>query len=274
MDKKMFSKNKILNRLFYMVACGVLVSFMGCQSSDIKSDLSLDEVITRWHKTTDPNGILKKCNGYIIQQEATVKDENKDDVKIVTVIYYKSPSTFKTVQFKNGKIFRKLYVVGKKAYAFSPKLQKLKELKGRSLNLVRIYTAVGDPKVDIRDLFKNVTLSLVQENEMENSRTAKYYYKLVCDTGIPDVPGYTIYIDRDTFLTYKMETVKMTARGNYKYISFIKKYGVLDSGVRYALETENISGNIKTIFYVTNYEINPMFRKDEFKLPEPWFDKQ
>ena len=264
----------MFKRTLYSLAICFLFSFMGCQSNDLKSDLSLDEVIQRWYHATDPNDVLKHCKGFMFQQEATIKDQYGYDVKVVSVVYYKAPSTFKIVQFKNGKIFRKLYLLGEKSYSFNPKTQKLVELKGRSADLVRIYTSVGNPHIDIRKLFKKITVSLVQEKMKENARAAKFYYKLVCDTGISDVPGYTLYIDRDTFLTYKMVSIKNGPHGRFKYVSFIRKYGVLSNGVKYALETDNMVGETHNIFTITNYVINPKFRKDEFKLPEPWFDQK
>ncbi|MBO5959419.1 MAG: hypothetical protein J6Q65_04785, partial [Lentisphaeria bacterium] len=111
-------------------------------------------------------------------------------------------------------------------------------------------------------LFSSVELGVVYLNGVRT-------YRMICRTGDPMIPPYVEYIDAETFLQIRMETVLITADGQrLRYRAEPGDY-LWVSNVRIPTVTLVTVGNNKTEeFETTEFHIDPNLSDLDFQVNE------
>ncbi len=231
---------------------------------DEKSDLTVSQLIERIREATDPKGVYRNCDGYILRQTAISKEKRGKavvDHYTVTEKKFRQPGQMRQTSYQNGVPVQTLLFRDNKAWIID-KNGKAEEYKGRGMELFKNYIGFSDPKASEQTLFSSVEIGVVY---LDGART----YRMICRTDDPNLPPYVEYIDANTFLQVRLETVLYTADGrqlrytaeprNYRWISNVMLPGV----------TLVTVGDEKTEEYeTTEFVINPNLSDLDFQVDE------
>ncbi|OGV49985.1 MAG: hypothetical protein A2X49_04715 [Lentisphaerae bacterium GWF2_52_8] len=261
-----------ISRMFMLGCLGAGIALLAaCAISNtgellvtIPSDLSIEELLEKMEKASDPNGFYRKANSYIMRQKVSYVQNGVPVIYNVEVMF-KRPSMMKTTTYENGKPTSAVLYNGENAWNIKPQTGESEKISGKGLALVQTFTGISNPKNRLSDVFKKIDVSLVNAGK-------KLEYRLVCHAKDEGIAPYIIYVGKDDFLTKKLETTMYTPQGNYSYLSIIDKYA-LYNGVMIASESSVTTAGLRRNFFMVDYELNPEIPDSEFIVPTAWYNK-
>ena len=271
--------------LFFLSAAAVCLSFLttGCmefsreeqlallrldQPSD-RSDMSVQQLIEAIQKATDPEKKYFHTEKYLLKQQIVSEQESNDNrvsLVYVTEIRYAKPDKIRWTHYRNGFPFKISICKGGEAWDIDPEKQKsVKIEEGLGLNLFRTSTAMANPSKTYLDIFKMVEINSVYED-------GKRCYRLVCQAYDDAIAPYVIYVDAETFLPCKMETIVYGDDGTQNlYTSIPTDYKWYEESVRLPrrtiVKTGQGSQNVCTIM---DFTLTPNIPDSDFELPKPF----
>lgn len=253
------------------VSAGALLSG-GCQfdldlPSGEESDLTVDQLVVKMAKATDPQGRFKDAKSYILKQKVVDSGKFERD-EYSLEIKYKAPDFMKYTSFKGGKPFSILIFDGNRAWNVDPDTLRSTEVSaGTGMTLVRTFAALAKPGSTFKTVFKDVEIDMIRD------QWDVLCYRLVCRVADSRIAPYIILVGQSDFLTRSFETTMYGADGTTsKYLSSTGKYDWID-GIRMASETLVEVGDKKVRSSMVSFTLNPDIPDSEFKLPVPFYDK-
>lgn len=234
-----------------------------------RSDMSVQQLIEAIQKATDPDKKYYGTEKYLLKQQIVSEQENKDSrvsLVYITEIRYAKPDKIRWTHYRNGIAFKISICKGGDAWDIDPEKKKsVKIEEGLGLNLFRTSTAMANPTKTYLDIFKTVEIASVRED-------GKRCYRLVCQAYDEAIAPYVIYVDAETFLPCKMETIVYHDDGTQNlYTSIPSDYKWYEESVRLPrttiVKTGQGSQNVCTIM---DFTLNPNIPDSDFELPKPF----
>lgn len=232
-----------------------------------RSDMSVQQLIEAIQKATDPEKKYFNTEKYLLKQQIVSEQENKDSrvsLVYVTEIRYAKPDKIRWTHYRNGIPFKISICKGGDAWDIDPEKRKsVKIEEGLGLNLFRTSTAMANPTKTYLDIFKTVEIASVRED-------GKRCYRLVCQAYDDAIAPYVFYIDAETFLPCKMETILYHDDGTQSlYTSLSSDYKWFEESVRLPRTTIAKTGQgSQDVCTITDFTLNPNIPDSDFELPK------
>ncbi len=270
--------------LFLFVLCAMLPS---CKLSDAEieemlglndpgepADLTVDQLILHMEAATDPEGKFKNAKSYILRQ--VIVEESQKDVdenpfsqrtkttvdQYETEIKFRKPDFERQISYRNGEPFTSLLFKEGRAWTIDPKKSKATEITGHQLRLFHVFNSFSHPNKNLEDVFSSIDISTVYLNAVR-------HYRVVCRAADVEIAPYVMYVNANTYITSKMETILYTDDGQeFLYVAypgnFEKRSGVLMPTI-----TKTIIGEDRhEVVLLKEFELNVTFSDDVFEVPE------
>ena len=169
-----------------------------------ESDMSVDQLVQRMQQTTDPESLFRTARSYLLNQ-TIVSDltgkTNKTQERYTNIIKFRLPDEMVQISERAGSPIRMIYFKNDVAYMVDPVSKKSYRVKeGTGLNLIRVYSSLANLTKSITDVFETIDIGIVYENRVR-------FYRLVCHASDPQIAPYVIYVNAETFLTQRAETI-------------------------------------------------------------------
>ena len=228
------------------------------------SDMTVPQLIARMHEATDPKNVWRDSKAYILRQ--SVREEEKKGNSIVehyyrTEIKFRQPLQLRQTSFRDNAAFQTLIFRDDKAWSVDSRGVAEEMKQGTELNLFRNYIGFSDPKTTEATLFPTIELAVVYLDE-------KRTYRMICRSSDPKIAPYVKYVDAETFLPVKAETVLYANDGaQYLYRSEPMDYRWV-SNVRIPLRTKVTVGEKIEEFTTDEFIIDPPVDDGDFEIPQ------
>lgn len=269
---------------FLFVLCTMLPS---CQLSDAEieemlglndpgepADLTVDQLILHMEAATDPEGKFKNAKSYILRQvivEETQKDVDENPFsqrtkttvdQYETEIKFRKPDFERQISYRNGEPFTSLLFKEGRAWTIDPKKSKATEITGHQLRLFHVFNSFSHPNKNLEDVFSSIEISTVYLN-------AARHYRVVCRAADVEIAPYVMYVNANTYITSKMETILYTDDGQeFLYVAYPSNFEKR-SGVLMPTITKTIIGEDRhEVVLLKEFELNVTFSDDVFEVPE------
>ena len=232
-----------------------------------RSDMSVQQLIEAIQKATDPEKKYFNTEKYLLKQQIVAEQENDDNrvsLVYITEIRYAKPDKIRWTHYRNGIPFKISICKDDEAWDIDPEKKKsVKIEEGLGLNLFRTSTAMANPTKTYLDIFKTVEISSVHED-------GKRCYRLVCQAYDDAIAPYVIYVDAETFLPCKMETIVYHDDGTQNlYTSMPTDYKWFEDSVRLPRRTVVKTGQgSQNVCTITDFTLNPNIPDSDFELPK------
>ncbi len=270
--------------LFLFVLCAMLPAcklsdaeieeMLGLNNPGEPADLTVDQLIKHMDAATDPEGKFKNAKSYILRQ--VIVEESQKDVdenpfsqrtkttvdQFETEIKFRKPDFERQISYRNGEPFTSLLFKEGRAWTIDPKKGKATEITGHQLRLFHVFNSFSHPNNNLEDVFSTIDLSTVYLNGAR-------HYRVVCPADDVEIAPYVMYVNANTYITSKMETILYTDDGQeFLYVaypgSFEKRSGVLMPTI-----TRTIIGEDRhEVVLLKEFELNVTFSEDVFQVPE------
>ena len=235
------------------------------------ADITIDQLYQRMSAATDPEGVYAKAKSYrLIQEVESVDGVSKNRDYYSTVVLFKQPDFIKQISLRNGVPFSMILFRDGSAWNIDPRTRKSQKLpEGTGLNLIKTFSGMLKPGNNYKTIFQDVQID-VSYNE------GRKYYRLICRVADPNIAPYVFYIDAETYLTRKLETILYGNDGagsQSLYVAISEDYEWI-SGVKMPRRSL-ITVNGKTdISKLVSFSLNPDLPDTEFSISQPWnYDK-
>lgn len=256
--------NATLRLFFSVLSLTGLIFVSGCitdeSEADMPLDITLEELVERMERATDPDRVYQKCTSYILKQKVSSDYSSK----VYTVeTKFKLPNFMKTTTYEDSVYLRSILYDGKHAWEINENGNT--EITGKPFEFLQQFASVGHPANTILDVFAKVEFTKIREKK-------NLYYRLVCFPKDEEMVTCIIYLDAYDFLIRKIETSIYSFKGKFPYTSTIDKYEK-SNGVLIPRKTVvDVGGSVQT-YTVVDYQLNVEIPDAEFNLPVPWFQK-
>ena len=243
-----------------MTACGPDLLELDPQEP---SDLTVAQLVAKMNHATDPKGNYRDAKTYMMKQDlSSVKPGKKE--YYATEIQFKAPDKMRTTTYRDGKAIAAVIFNGEQGWNVDLLKNRSEKLKpGLPLSLVRIFTQMATPGVNITKIFKHVTIDISYK---DGTKT----YRLICDPGVDGIAPDIIYVDGRTFLTKKLETIMYAVDGKeYLYSANTMSYVWIDD-IRIARTSVVYSLNQTDISTLKEFKLNLDIPDSEFVPPVPF----
>ena len=227
---------RLFSAMFFLfVLCAMLPA---CKLSDAEieemlglndpgepADLTVDQLIKHMDAATDPEGKFKNAKSYILRQ--VIVEESQKDVdenpfsqrtkttvdQYETEIKFRKPDFERQISYRNGEPFTSLLFRGGRAWTIDPKKNKATEITGHQLRLFHVFNSFSHPNNNLEDVFSTIDISTVYLNGAR-------HYRVVCRADDVEIAPYVMYVNANTFITTKMETILYTDGGeDFLYVA-------------------------------------------------------
>ena len=231
------------------------------------SDMSSSQLIDAMQKAMDPQKKFFNAEKYIMKQR-TVSEHEEESRRItqvyLTEIRYAKPDSIRWTHFRDGIPFLISLCKNGEAWNINPENRKYTKLpEGLGLNLFRTSTAMLNPSKTYLDIFKSVEIASVYED-------GRRCYRLVCQAFDEEIAPYVVYVDAETFLTRKLETIIYGNDGSQSlYTSIPREYTWYENNsIRMPAVTVVKTSQGQDVTTITDFHINPNLPDSDFELPE------
>lgn len=255
-----------------MTACGTLneverITLLRLDVPTERAEMTVAQLMEEMRDANDPKDVFHNCKSYIMRQAQTSEVEangRRISQEYSSELKFKQPDMIRQTTFKSGQIEKILIHTATESFQLDPKSKRAVKLSDEERKLFSYFSAMVNPKNSLKDIFPVVELSVVHEGK-------KRLFRLVCYSGTEGVPPYVYYIDAQTFLTVRMETIMFADNGKqYLYTADSGEYAWRDN-VRIALESiVNVVGKSTDIVRVTEFLINPNIPDSDFQVPSDY----
>jgi hypothetical protein len=253
---------------FFTIFAALLAAFLcGCNTwveEPVETSMTFDELEKKMRLAADPQnryGELKSYQQTQIVSSGRLLDEPEE--KFVTVKYLKPGHFAMTVSDEGGATASPdtgWIITPEGGWLIDYQKKKVEALCKEKLQLFRRPVELDDFVSKIRQNSVKVELSACRVNG------EKEYYKLVCYPRKYKDDPVTYYVDKDTFLVYRMVT-SFTLNGiRIDYETTILRYALKD-GIRMPEKTVSELSGIRSETRLINYKLNPDFTAADFVPP-------
>ncbi len=275
---------RFLSSVLLFVCCAM---FSACQLSDAEievmlglndpgepADLTVEQLIKHMEAATDPEGNFKNAKSYILRQ--VIVEESQKDVddnpftqrtrtsvdQYETEIKFRKPDFQRQISYRNGEPFASLLYKGGRAWTIDPKKGKATEITGHQLRLFHIFNSFSHPNNNLEDVFSTIEISTVYLN-------AARHYRVVCRADDVEIAPYVMYVNANTFITTKMETILYTDSGEeFLYVAQPDRFEKRSGVVMPTITKTTIGEDRHEVILLREFELNVTFSDDVFQVPE------
>lgn len=270
--------------LFACVLCAMLPAcrlseteieeMLGLNDPGEPADLTVEQLIKHMEAATDPEDNFKNAKSYILRQvvvEETQKevDENPFSQRTkASVDQYESELKFRKPDFerqtsyRNGEPFASLLFKEGRAWTIDPKKSRATEITGHQLRLFRVFNSFTHPNNNLEDVFSKIDISTVY---LRGAR----HYRVVCRTDDVEIAPYVMYVNAETFITTKMETILYTDGGQeFLYLAIPSKFEKRSGVLMPTIIRTTIGEDRHDVILLKEFELNVTFSDDVFQVPE------
>lgn len=230
------------------------------------SDMSVSQLIQRMHKATDPKNVWRDSKSYLMRQ--SVRTKERRGLSTIEKFYsselrYRQPGELCQTSFRDGSPFKILIYRDGKAWNVDPEKKTAKEYQpGFSYNLFRVFIGMSDPRKTFKDLFSEVEIAVVYPEGKDRA------YRIICRTADPKIAPYVVYVNANTFLTERTETILYAEDGaQYLYRSEPLKYKWVDNVKIPVLTRVTVGERSSEEYIMDEFAINPKFPDSAFEVP-------
>jgi hypothetical protein len=228
------------------------------------SDLTVDELIKKIDRATDPNKIYANAKSYYMKQ-VLVNDNKNGSTKSFSEIYWMAPNYMKQISSRGSDILNIIVSKNGRFWYVNPRTKKSKEITGKDVQLVKTFADIANPGMNYKKIFHTVEIDKIYDEKKDQS-----YYRLICRLKNPEIAPYVFYIEPKTWLTDRCETILYGPDGSQRlYVSDSEEYE-WKNGIRMAKKTlVTVDGKTDTATTVA-FELNPEIPLSTFDLEKPW----
>lgn len=259
----------------YLFPVLVILFSAGCRygalnlEKQMESDLPVKELIRRMNRATDPRKEYFSCKSYRMRQSLSVMESGTKDQMSLEVCF-QAPDKVRITTFRGEKPTVVEIYNGGRAWSIDCGTGRVRKVpKGLPLELMRIYTQQATPALDATQIFRKVDV------DMNVDEKGYKTYRLICDAGVDGIAPYVYYINGQTYLQDRMETVMYVGLAEYLYVSVPTDYRWFGNVRLPGTSTVKIMDNTR-ISRITAFELNvtfpeyyfrPEIRRGRIKLP-------
>lgn len=226
----------------------------------MKSDLTVKELIRRMNHATDPRKEYLSCKSYRIRQNLSVIESGTKDLMSLEVCF-QVPDKVRITTYRGERPTVVEIYNGGKAWSIDCGTGRVRVVpKGHPLELMRIYTRQATPSLDATQIFRTVKI------DMDVDEKGYKTYRMICDAGVDGIAPYVYYINGQTFLQERMETIQYAGLAEYLYVSVPADYRWFGNVRLPGTSTVKIMESTR-ISRITAFELNVKFPDDYF-LPD------
>jgi outer membrane lipoprotein-sorting protein len=243
-----------------MSFCVIAVVVFFCSSVYGMNDKSIDDLIAKMEKASDPEGVKSKLKTQINKIEITIPAQK---IKLNATITNKYPNKTKTFSEIPGIMSSTRAYNGKTGWEYSPAAG-MRDIKGKELASMRLEVDMKNPLKSMRDIFMKI------EVPDETEKVGEFEcYKFICTPKEEyNSRPVTIFIDTKAFLVRKMLMVADTKMGPVKMESIFSDYKAVNKLMTPMLSTIKQMGMIMKV-KVIEIKDNVNIDDSEFEKPEP-----
>ena len=118
--------------------------------------------------------------------------------------------------------------------------------------------------MDATKIFKTVSIDMEIKDGYKT-------YRLICDPGVKGIAPYVFYINGNTYLTEKMETIMYINGEEYLYVNVPADYTWYENNsIRLPVTSTVKQMDITRISKMTDFKINVDFPETDFLPPVPF----
>ena len=228
------------------------------------ADLSVDQIIEKMQRASDPQKVYANAKSYYMKQKLTSDNINGSD-ESVSEIFWKAPGSLKQISYRNGEIINIILTKDNRFWYINPKTKRAREIKGKDAQLVKAFSDIATPGQNYKMIFHTVTIDQIFDPDRR-----KTMYRLICRVENPEIAPYVFYIDPKTWLTDRCETILYGADGSKRhYIADSDEYEMVD-GIRLPKKTQISVDGKKDIAETVVFTLNPEIPEKTFELEKPW----
>lgn len=255
---------------FFLPFLALILLLSGCYGDLLlleegsPADITVDQLIQRIDRATDPNKVYANAKSYYMKQRLTTDNVN-GNVDHVSEIFWKAPNYLKQVSYKNGVVINIIISKEGRFWYVDPKTKKSREVKGKDAQLIKAFTDIATPGLNYKKIFHTVEIDQIVDPEKD-----KQVYRLICRVKNPDIAPYVFYIDPKTWLTDRCETILYGQDGSQRlYIADSEEYEVVD-GLRMPKKTlVTVDGKTESAETIV-FTLNPEIPLKTFELEKAW----
>ena len=275
---------RLLSSILLLFLCALLPScklseaeieeMLGLNDPGEPADLTVEQLIMHMEAATDPDGNFKNAKSYILRQVIVEESQKEDDEnpfsqrtktavdQYESEIKFRKPDFERQISYRNGEPFGSLLFKNGRAWTIDPKKSKATEITGHQLRLFHVFNSFSHPNKNLEDVFSSIDISTVYLNAVR-------HYRVVCRAADVEIAPYVMYVNANTYITSKMETILYTDDGQeFLYVAypgnFEKRSGVLMPTI-----TKTIIGEDRhEVVLLKEFELNVTFSDDVFEVPE------
>ncbi len=235
------------------------------------ADITIDQLYKRMSAATDPKGVYAKAKSYrLIQEVESVDGVSKNRDYYSTVVLFKQPDFIKQISLRNGVPFSMILFRDNSAWNIDPRTRKSQKLpEGTGLNLIKTFSGMLKPGNNYKTIFQDVQIDISYSE-------GKKYYRLICRVADPNIAPYVFYIDAETYLTRKLETVLYSNDGagsRSLYVAVSEDYEWISDVKMPRRSRITVSGKTD-ISKLISFTLNPDLPDSDFNVTQPWnYDK-
>jgi len=249
---------KLFNCMAAFSGALLMLFAAGCASSELPSDITLDELELKMSRAMDPDQEYRNARAYFQRQNIIEEKLFSTDHQLVEVKFQR-PDKFKLSYYSKNKIATEVLSVGGQAWLIDYKSGTITAVEGQALEKFKLMLELGHPDTDYDKLFAQVDITQVELDD-------RWCYKLVCHPKLPDANAITIYIDKITALPRRMDLSVKTVNGTIESVCNIVEYRKFGS-VTLPVLTNVTENSREYSTRVVDYQLNAVFNSNEFTLP-------
>lgn len=166
------------------------------------SNLSVPQLIHLRSNAIDPLKKWRTASSYLLRTSLASSDEN-NKIYYSQEVLYKEPKRFKMTTFKNGKPESIIICNEGRIWKVDPTTNRSVLLNPDALEykLITMTTRMSDPTLEYSDIFPRISVDMF-------TKDGKRFYRLICHPHLKEIAPYIFYINGETFLTEKLETIQ------------------------------------------------------------------
>lgn len=266
--KKVWFLSGVLLLIFVCTGCSQDLLKLDDQMA---SDLTVQQLIRLKNRATDPRRAYHNCRSYRMRQSLSVLGAKTKDEFAIEVCF-QAPDKLRNTTYRAGKPITVEIFNGGKAWSIDCGTGRIRSISDRlHLQQLSIFTKMVTPSLDAPQIFKKVTA------DMNKDERGFKTYRLICDAGVEGIAPYVFYINGQTFLEERMETIRYGQDGDELYVAIPADYRWFGNVRLPAVSTVKVMGTTR-ISKMTHFEMNisfpdyyfkPEIRKGRIQLPPP-----
>ena len=246
--------------LMLMSACQDLLHLEPMEPADI----SVPELIGRMSRATDPKRNYHNCKSYLMKETLSVMQSGTKETMSIE-IRFQAPDKMRIITYKDKQpTFIEIYNAGKGWRYDCATRTTVKVLPGQPIELMRIFTQMGTPSLDVTQIFKEVSIDMQIEDGYKT-------YRLICEPGVKGIAPYVFYVNGKTYLTERMETIMYINGDEYLYVNVPADYNWYENNsIRLPLTSTVKLMDSTRISKITDFKIDVDFPASDFLPPVPF----